>query len=84
MTPENQLKQIAIEIGADLKKPEYNPYDQSYEVDLWAPDGNQWNANGCAFMGGTYWSYIKGSKNECYQDLIERAKMGLGELDHEL
>jgi hypothetical protein len=79
-----KLQELATQLGATLSEPIYSERGQSYEVELFAPEGKQWKFNGCAFMGGMYWPYIKGHKAKCYETLFNQAQQGVEDLDHEL
>ena len=66
----------AEKYGATVEVDDYNPYDQSYLIEVIAPDGKAWNGN-TQILAAYYFRYIKGSKADACRDLIERMNYGL-------
>jgi hypothetical protein len=84
MTPYQNAIQVAQSFGGKILPPVYFELDQSYTVEAEAPDGKQWMTSNSVYLVARYYSYIKGSKDEAMNDLIERMKFGLEDFDEEL
>lgn len=79
MTIQKQAEQLAANLGTKIEV-NYSSYDQSYDLQVPAPDGKQWTDGNCLNMLETYYSYIKGGKNEAYKMLITRMNSGLEDI----
>ncbi len=81
MATRKQLETEATKHEAEI---EFTPYDSETDIEIVAPDDMQWVSGQCIHMVARCWSYIKGSRAEAYDDLIERMKNGLEPLDTEI
>ncbi len=83
MTTLRELKTKAKEFDGKVVVNDYNPHDQSTQIDIEAPDGKQWAGAGVQILLGFFWSYDKQSRYDAYTDLIGRMNYGLEPLDHD-
>ena len=79
----SQLRKTANKYGGTVVIGEYNLYDQSTVIEIEAPDGKQWQDGNCQVILEYFWSYIKDSRAEAYDNLIERMSYGLENLESE-
>lgn len=75
----NLAKQIASKFGGEIEIGDYEPHSQSRVIEAHAPEGKQWIDGSCISLVAYRFTYIKGSAEEAYQDLIERMENGIEE-----
>ena len=66
-----RLIEKAEQFGATVEFSDYNAYDQSFTIEVLAPDGKAWS-EGPQILLAYYFQYDKKSKAEACEDLVDR------------
>jgi len=73
----SDLRKEVKKFNGILTDTNYNQYDQSYTIEIEAPDNFQWADSNSQVMICTWFRYVKNDKSVEIENAIERIKCGL-------